>query len=142
MYNFPSYARLLALLLPAYMFFVVLWVILLAVLDGGFGLDVPSDFIWWPLPAVFAVASVLLAAATLISMRGGGIDPSELTANAVSAVILMGGAAMAMSAHRPHDAVPFWVSGGVFVALVLSRVLRIGVRRSPSPTTTDPEEHR
>jgi len=148
-YDFTRYARLLALLLPAYMFFVVLWVIVGAVAWYAAHSELPHTFLWWPLPVVFPVASLLLLAATIASLRGGRIEASQLTATIVSAMLLVIGALMAMSAHRPHDTIPFWISGGVFVALILMRLLRIGVSPTPaSPpsvtgsATSQPREER
>lgn len=134
MFSLTGRTMLLALLVPAYLFFVVLWVIVLAIAGAGFGHDLPSAFVWWPLPCIFPAAALVVLAQSLRGVATGRPDPELLTGAVFVSWLLTFGSALALSSHHAYSEIPVLVSGGATLVLLATRIAVGVARRRKAPT--------
>lgn len=137
MFSLTGRTMLLALLVPAYLLFVVLWVIVLAVAGAGFGHDLPSAFVWWPLPCIFPAAALVVLAQSLHGAATGRLDPELLTGAVFVGWLLTFGSALALSSHHAHSQIPVLVSGGSTVVLLVTRIVAGVAHRRAAPAVRE-----
>lgn len=113
----------LAILLAVYMLIVPLyWVIGGVVVESMMHRQLDADVLWWPLPCIFPVASLLMLADMVRGMATHQPVKSKLPVMAFCSFFLAIGSAFGLSSHSNHAIIPVAICCGVTVAFVVSAI--------------------
>ena len=128
----------LAILLAVYILIVPLyWVIGGVVVESIMHRQLDAEVLWWPLPCIFPVASLLMVADMIRGMATHQPVKSKLPVMAFCSLLLTIGSAVGLSSHSDFAIIPVIICCAVTVSFVVCSI-RLPRRIHDRPVTEGP----
>jgi hypothetical protein len=116
MFDFTPLARAAGLTFLAYLCCVPLGAVVLAVVGSTTGNSLSLSWLWWPVPLVFALLNLVLAADYLRRLGSGRLTSTQVVGHRVAGALMVVGSLFALGVGHWE---PVAVTAVAFVVLLL-----------------------